>query len=266
MGFEELKKRQSAVWSSAPYEHVADTILNMHDHLVSRLAPRPGERWLDVATGTGAIALRAARAGAEVTGLDLAPALLETARKRAGEEGLSIRFEVGDAERLPHEDASFDVVSSAIGAMFAPDHAAVARELARVCRPGGRLALTCWRPQGGVADMFAIMRPFMPPPPPGVGNQFDWGSENYVSSLLGDAFMLEFEEGNAPQLGASGEAIWELFSSSYGPTKTLAESLEPERGEELHRAFADYFEGHRVGDAISQPRPYLLVLGDRRAE
>jgi len=266
MGFEVLKKRQSAVWSSAPYEHVADTILNMHDHLVARLAPRSEERWLDVATGTGAIALRAARAGAEVTGVDLAPALVETARQRATEEGLSIRFEVGDAERLPYADARFDVVCSAIGVMFAPDHAAVARELARVCRPGGRLGLTCWRPEGGVADMFAIMRPFMPPPPPGVGNQFDWGREEYSEALLGDAFMLEFEEGDAPQRGASGEAIWELFSSSYGPTKTLVDALEPERREELHRAFADYFEGHRVGDAISQPRPYLLVLGERRSE
>lgn len=266
MAFDELKKRQSAVWSSAPYEHVADTILHMHDHLVARLGPQPGERWLDVATGTGAVALRAAGAGAAVTGVDLAPTLVETARQRATEEGLSIEFEVGDAECLPYKDASFDVVSSAIGVMFAPDHAAVARELARVCRLGGRLGLTFWCSQGGVADMFAVMRPFMPPPPAGAGNQFDWGRVEYAESFLSDAFTLEFEEGDAPQEGTSGEAIWQLFSSSYGPTKTLVDALDPGRREELHHTFADYFEGHRVGDGIRQPRPYLLVLGERRSE
>ncbi len=196
--------------------------------------------------------------------LDLAPALVETARRLASEAGLSIRYDVGDAERLPYEDASFDVVSSNIGAMFAPDHAAVADELARVCRPGGRLGLTCWKPEGGVADIFKLMRPFQPPPPPGVGSPFDWGRREHVDDLLGAAFELALEEGDAPQLGESGEEIWELFSTSYGPTKTLADSLEPERREELHRQWVDFYEGFRVDGEIRQPRPYLLVLGRRR--
>jgi ubiquinone/menaquinone biosynthesis C-methylase UbiE len=152
MGFEQLKEQHSAMWGSAPFERVSDSISSMHDHLVDRLAPSPGDRWLDLATGTGAVALRAARAGAEVTGLDLAPALIETARSRAAEEGLPVRFEVGDAERLPYGDGSFDVVSSAVGVMFAPDHGAVAAELARVCRPGARLGLACWRPEGHASD------------------------------------------------------------------------------------------------------------------
>src|SRR5712691_5068062 len=118
MAFEQLKQRQSVVWGSAPFENVADEVSDVHDQLVAELDPQPGERWLDVATGTGAVAVRAARAGAEVTGSDLAPALIETAKRLAAEEGLSIDYEVADAEQLPYEDASFDVVSSSFGAIF----------------------------------------------------------------------------------------------------------------------------------------------------
>src|SRR5439155_19454003 len=134
------------MWGSAPWERVAETLAPLHDHLVAALSPRAGERWLDLATGTGAVAIRAARAGAKVTGLDLAPRLVETARSWAADEGLDIRFDVGDCERLPYDDASFDVVASVVGVIFAPDHGAVARELARVCRPGGRLGRVAWLP------------------------------------------------------------------------------------------------------------------------
>jgi SAM-dependent methyltransferase len=264
MAFEELKQRQSHMWGSGPFERVAELTAGAHDDLVVRLAPRSGERWLDVATGTGAVPLRAARAGAEVTGVDLAPNLIETAKRLAAEEGLTIRFEVGDAEHLSFADAGFDVVSSTFGVMFAPDHAAVAHELARVCAPGGRLGLACWRPDGGVGDLFRLMAPFQPPPPQGAGNPFDWGREEHVTGLLGDAFELEFAEGDSPQTGESGEEIWKLFVTSYGPTKMLAESLEPERREDLHRAWVEFFEGYRVNGGINQPRQYLVVLGTRR--
>lgn len=264
MAFEELKERQSVMWGSGPYERITPSITGLHEHLVDRLGPSPGQRWLDLATGTGKVAALAARRGAEVTGLDLAPALIETAKGLADDEGLAIRFEVGDCERLLYEDAIYDVVSSAIGVMFAPDHAATARELARVCRLGGRLGLACWRPGPGVADIFRVMAPFQPAPPPGAGSPFDWGREDYVSELLGDAYELEFEEGDAPQTGESGEEIWELFSTSYGPTKTLADSLDAERREELHRAWVELYESHRVDGGISQPRPYLVTIGRRR--
>ena len=264
MAFEEVKRRQSHMWGSGPFERVAELTAAAHDDLVVRLAPRSGERWLDIATGTGAVAVRAARAGAEVTGVDLAPNLIETAQRLAAEQGLTIRFEVGDAERLSFADAGFDIVSSTFGVMFAPDHASVARELARVCTHGGRLGLCCWRPDGGVGDLFRVMAPFQPSPPPGAGYPFDWGREEYVTGLLGDAFDLEFAEGDSPQTGESGEAIWQLFVTSYGPTKMLAESLEPERREELHRAWVDFFEGYRMNGGISQPRRYLVVLGTRR--
>jgi SAM-dependent methyltransferase len=205
-----------------------------------------------------------ARAGAQVTGLDLAPELIDTARARAADEGLEIRFEVGDAEALPYEDASFDTVSSTFGCMFAPDHAAVGRELARVCRPGGRLALLTWHPELGVAEFFKVMAAYQPPRPEGVGNPFDWGDREHVAGLLGDAFELRFEEGDCPQVGSSAEEIWDLFATSYGPTKTLVESLDEERRAALHSDWVDYFERFRNGDGVSQPRPYLLVLGSRR--
>ena len=149
MAFERLKERQSVVWGSAPFENVAADIAEVHDHLVAELAPHEGEEWLDVGTGTGGVAVRAARAGAKVTGSDLAPVLIETAKRLAAEERLDVDYHVGDAEELPYGNASFDVVSSSFGAIFAPDHKAVARELARVCRPGGRLGLSAWNPDGG---------------------------------------------------------------------------------------------------------------------
>ncbi|GAA2894952.1 class I SAM-dependent methyltransferase [Streptosporangium fragile] len=264
MGFEEFKKRQSVVWGTGPYERLPQHYQPLLDHLVRALDVRPGERVLDVATGTGALAARLARSGAEVTGVDLAPGLIETAKRLAADEGLDIRYEVGDAENLPYEDASFDVVASSIGSMFAPDHDAVARELARVCRPGGRLVLGHWSHERGVVDMFKVMAPFMSPPPPGAGSPFRWGDREYAGQRLGGAFELRYEEGDAPQTGESGEEVWELFATVYGPTRTLAESLEPGRREELRRAFVEFYEGYRTKDGVHQSRPYLVVIGVRR--
>ncbi len=157
MAFEELKAKHGVMWGNGPYSRVSEHLKIAHDHLFRETPPQDGERWLDVATGTGEIARPAARAGAQVTGLDLAPELIETARERAAADGVEVTFEVGDAEALPYEDGSFDTVTSTFGVMFAPDHGAVARELARVCRPGGRLALLAWHPERGVAEFFKIM-------------------------------------------------------------------------------------------------------------
>lgn len=264
MSFEELKKRQSVVWGAGPYERLTEHYEPLLDHLARAVDAGPGERVLDIGTGTGALAMRLARAGAEVTGVDLAPALIETARRLAAEEGLQIRYEVGDAENLPYEDAGFDVVTSSLGSMFAPDHAAVARELSRVCRPGGRLGLAHWSSERGAVDMAKVTARFMPPPVPGAGSPFQWGSRDYVEKLLGDAYELSFEEGDAPQRGESGEAVWQLFSTAYGPTRALAESLDPDRREELHRAYVAFLENYRTAHGVCLPRPYLIVLGTRR--
>lgn len=264
MAFAELKARQSVMWGNGPYERITNTVRDIHELVIERVDPKPGERLLDAATGTGAVAILAARSGADVVGQDLAPVLIDTARERATEAGAAVQFEVGDAENMRYDDASFDVVTSTCGVMFAPDHGAVAGELARVTKPGGRLALACWTPEGGLGQMFGMMRPFLPTPPEGVGSPFAWGKEDHVRDLLGDSFELEFEEHDSVLRTADGEEYWELFSSSYGPTKSAAEALDDERREEFHQTWVDFFEALREGDEVVHRREYLLTLGTRR--
>ena len=264
MPFEELKQRHAVVWGSGPYQGITETITDIHQAVIERLAPQPGQRLLDLACGTGAVAELAATTGADVVGVDIAPALIEQAKERAAERGLDIDYHVGDAEALDFEDGSFDLVTSTCGVMFAPDHQAVAREVARVTKPGGRIGLACWTPESGLAKVFGVMRPFQPAPPAGVGNQFDWGREDYVRDLLGQDFELEFVTGDSVLEADSGETVWELFSNEYGPAKTLADSLDDERREELHRSFVDLHEASRAGVGIEFSRTYLLTLGTRK--
>jgi ubiquinone/menaquinone biosynthesis C-methylase UbiE len=262
MAHEELKARQSKMWGNGPYQGVTETLHDTHDLVIERGEPKPGLRWLDLATGTGAVAELAARAGAEVVGVDLAPALIETAKQRAAELGLDIDYRVGDCENLDLPDASFDRVSSTCGVMFAPDHEATAHELARVTKAGGKLLMVNWTAEGGVGRMFKMMAPFQPGPPP--SSPFDWGNEKRLRELLGDAFELTIEEHTSTLHADSGEAYWELFSTSYGPTKTLAESLG-DRREELHRTWVEFFDTeYGTNGGIAHAREYLLVEGTRR--
>jgi SAM-dependent methyltransferase len=256
--FEELKVRQAAVWGSAPFELVAHLGASIHDHLVDRLGACPGERWLDLATGTGAVAFLAARGGADVTGLDFASGMVETATRTASDKGLDVRFEVGDVEQLPFADASFDVLSSAMGMIFAPDHGAVAHEAARVCRPGGRLGFTAWKPGTGFSP---VTQRYRPPAPPDAGDSDDWSREEYVRGLLGQAFELEFEETPFRFPPQPGEAMWELITTAIGPIKALAGSLEPEEREQFHQEFVEYVDSFGDGGV---PGDYVLVLGRRR--
>jgi len=261
LAFEELKERIATAWSSAPWDEAEHQIASVHDRLVDALDPKPGERWLDIATGAGAVALRLARRGADVEGLDIAPGLIDRARRRADDEGLAIRFEVGDAESLPYEDASFDGVASSFGVIFAPRHEVAARELARVLRPGGRLGFTAWRPEAG---FFPLTRKYAPPPPEGAGDSDDWGGEDYVQRMLGESFELTLEPGTTWFEGESGQAEWDLMSRSVGPFKTGVANLEPAQAAAFHDEFVAYFERHREGDLVRVPADYLLVLGRRR--
>jgi len=165
-----LKQMQSAVWSAGAFEEIADSIHDMHVALVEALAPQRGERWLDVACGAGNAAELAAGAGARVTGIDLSPRLIDVAKARAEAGGYDIEYRVGDAESLDVDDAGFDRVLSSVGMIFAPDHDAVARELARVTRPAGRLAFSAWTPEGTIGEMFKVFGAFQPPLPPGAGS------------------------------------------------------------------------------------------------
>jgi len=265
MAFEELTGRQATMWGSAPFENIADLISDMHLALVERLAPAHGEHWLDLACGAGDVAFHAARAGATVTGSDLSPTLVETAQRRADEHGLDLTLEVADCQNLHYTDASFDVVSSSVGVIFAPDHERVAGGRARVCRPGGRVGLTAWRKDSGVGEMFTAMSPFMPSPPPGAGSPFQWGDEAYVEAMLGGAFELSFEERDTPHEGDHGGEMWEVFRDNYGPSFTLWTSLDEERRAELDEAMEAYFESYRTDTGVSVERRYIVVTGVRKA-
>lgn len=265
MAFEQLKQAHSVIWGSGPFEEIERSVAPMHEELVGRLGPQQGERWLDVGCGTGGVAMRAARAGADVTGIDIAPALLETARGRAVEEGLEISYEAGDAEDLPYDDASFTVVSSSVGAMFAPDHAAAADQLARVCEPGGRLGFTAWRPDGRIGDFFRFLRSFQPPPAEGAGNPLDWGREAHVGELLGEHFDLDFAELDCPYEADSPEAAWDVFSRAFGPLRFLVDAMPDEKVAEIRGGFIAMMREDCTDDGrVHQSRTYLLTTGTRR--
>jgi SAM-dependent methyltransferase len=257
MAYEALKERQSVMWGNGPFDRIAASIEDLHESVAESLTPHPGERALDLGCGTGRVAELMAPSGATVIGIDLAPGLIETAKERAAERGLDIDYRVGDCEQLEDPDASYDAVGSSVGIMFAPDHAAAASELARITKPGGRIALANWTPGTGVQDLFKVMLPFQPAPPP--SSPFDWGDEAKVGALLGAAFELTFETRMNTVTYDSVEDFWQDFSQNYGPTRSLYESLG-DRGEELHQAWLDAF-----GDARPYvvERPYLLVSGRR---
>jgi len=265
VAFEELTTKHAQVWSSAPFERVAEIITEMHVALVERLAPQPRSSQCSPGCGTGDVAFHAARAGAIVTGSDLSPTLIETAERRAAELGLDLTLEVADCQALHYPDASFDVVSSSVGVIFAPDHARVAAELARVCKPGGRMGITAWRRDSGVGDIFDGMAKFMPPPPAGAGSPFQWGEEAYAEEMLGGAFELSFEELDTRHDHHDPAEMWELFRTSYGPSHVLWNSLDEDRRRELDETMTDVFEQHREGDGISMERRYIVVTGVRSA-
>ena len=263
--FGELKERQAQAWSSGAFEDVAETLRDMHSALVEALRPAPAERWLDVACGAGNVAELAAGAGAAVTGIDLSPRLIDVARARAEAGGYDIAYAVGDAENLAVDDASFDVVVSSVGMIFAPDHARAASELARVTRPGGRLGLTAWTPEGSVGGMIRAFGPFQPPPPEGAGSPLEWGVEGHVHELLGHAFELRIERRMSRYEGESLDHAVEAFATKFGPTKMTLDSLPADRRAAFEQAMREYFaravqpDGRLVDD-----REYLLVRGIRR--
>ena len=259
-------QRPASVWSSGgrDYDAVSAQIASAIDHCVIRLNPKPGERILDLATGTGWTSRQVARRGAKVRGADIAADLLAAARERAAAERLDIEYGIGDAEQLPFEDASFDGVISTFGVMFASRPESVARELTRVVRPGGRIALATWTADGTVFKMFQVMRAYMPPPPtPAPPSPFDWGRPERVQQLFKDGFSVKFEHGVTVYYEADGQAAWRAFVTGYGPTKMLAGSLDESRRKELERDFVAFHNGYATDLGVAIPREYLISVGRR---
>jgi ubiquinone/menaquinone biosynthesis C-methylase UbiE len=251
----------SEIWGVGSYERIAARLAPVHDQLVDRLEIAPGDRVLDLATGTGEVAVRAARTGAAVTAIDIAQPMIGQARRRAEEEGVDVSFDLGDVEYLPYEDACFDVLVSAFGLVFAPDHANVASELGRVSCAGGRLGFTAWKPNPRLGELY---RRFSDEPIEG-REAYEWGREDHVEDMLAQDFALEFEDGTLWLEASSGEDIWRLFSESAPPVVVLLQRLDDARAEEFHQAFVELYESYRGKDGqVRAPRRYLLVLGRRK--
>jgi SAM-dependent methyltransferase len=263
---EEIKARQQVAWSSGDYSRIAWVSVPLADVLVEAVAIRPGSRVLDVATGTGHVALAAARRFCNATGVDYVPALLKVARQRAAAEGLDAEFAEGDAEDLPFEDGTFDFVLSAIGAMFAPNQQKTADELVRVSRPGGTIGMLNWTPSGFIGELFKTIGKHVPPPPE-LKPAALWGDENHVRGLFGHSVSdLAFKRGSVLSRYLSPEHYADFFLTYYGPTLKAAESLDDE-----HRALfrTDLIElakrFNRSSDGtVAVQSDYVLVFAKRR--
>lgn len=262
---EDLKSRLKATWMSGDFDKIAQIYEPGAVAFIERLALAPGTRVLDVACGSGNLSIPAARAGARVTGLDIAPNLIETARKRARSEGLKIDFDEGDAEQLPYEDGSFDWVVTMFGAMFAPQPSKTASELLRVCRPGGRIAMANWTPAGFIGQMFKTTGAHVKPP--GIPSPLLWGDEEQVRERLGSGVsdlrltrrMVSFRLPMTPSLTV------DYFRAWYGPTLRAFASLGSEAQAALHSDLARLWSEHnRAKDGTTHVEAeYLEVIATR---
>lgn len=262
----EIKAKHAAMWALGDYPAVAHEVIPATGpRLVEAVGIQAGERVLDIAAGDGNAAVPAAERGASVVASDLTPELLEAGRTRTADSGLDITWQAADAEALPFSDDEFDVAISCVGIMFAPFHEAAARELVRVVRPGGRIGLLAWTPEGFIGEMFKIMKPFAPAPPPGAQPAVLWGSESHVRELLGDRVELSFRKEMLDVLRFhSGAEFRDFFKRTYGPTIVTYRGIaeQPERVAELDRELEALGERHRDGDLVQLE--YLLTTGTVR--
>jgi ubiquinone/menaquinone biosynthesis C-methylase UbiE len=269
-----LKAKHRGMWALGDYPAVAaDIIPTLGPILVAACGVRAGDRVLDVAAGTGNAAIPAALAGANVIASDLTPQLLESGRARASEQGAELQWREGDAEALPFADGEFDTVMSCVGVMFAPHHQESADELVRVCRPNGTIGLLSWTPEGFIGQLFATMKPYAPPPPPGAQSPPLWGREDHVSSLLGDRVTdLTARRQTVLVEGFSAPgAFREYFKAVYGPTIAVYRAIadDPERTAALDREFddlVDRYHGRVEGtDGKAMLWEYLLLTARKRS-
>ncbi|MFF5787965.1 class I SAM-dependent methyltransferase [Streptomyces sp. NPDC012693] len=261
-----LKAKHRTMWALGDYPAVATQVVAaLGPALVEACAVKDGDRVLDVAAGSGNASIPAALAGGDVVASDLTPELLAVGRKEAEERGAALSWQEADAEALPFDDGTFDVVMSCVGVMFAPHHQTAADELVRVCRPGGTIGLLSWTPEGFIGQMFATMKPYAPPPPPGAQPPPLWGREEHVRELLGDR-VTDVEarrQSIRVDMFSEPEDFREFFKAAYGPTITVYRSIadDPERTAALDAALADLARGALRDGAMEWE--YLLLTARR---
>jgi SAM-dependent methyltransferase len=259
---DEFKERQRAMWAAGDYATLSDHIRDVGEHLVERAGVEAGARVLDVACGAGNAAIAAAKAGAEVTGLDLVPELLEAGRGKAAEAGVEIAWVEGDAEALPSADDAFDYVFSTFGHMFAPRHRQTADEMTRVCASGGTIGICCWTPEGTVGEVFRETGRYMPPPPDYAAPPILWGTEAHVRDMFGDADEIVFERRSARVRWDSTDAFADYFMDRFGPMVTARRSLGEERFAELRAETIEIWErrNEATDGSLDLPQEYLVSL------
>ena len=260
-----IKGRQQKAWSSGDYGKVGVTLLMMGELLSEAVDLHPGQKVLDVACGNGNASLAAARRFCEVIGIDYVPMLLDEGRQRAEAEGLPVDFREGDAEDLPFPDASFDVVVSTLGSMFAPDQHKAADELLRVCKPGGRIGMTNWVPDGYIGDLFRTMGKHVPPPS-GLKPPFVWGTEEGLGELFdGGIGSLQTRRRSFMWRSPSARHHVEFMRGFYGPLYKAFETLD-ERGQKaLEEDLISVVERYNRSDdgTAVWPGDYLGVVATR---
>jgi SAM-dependent methyltransferase len=260
--YDEYKARQRDLWSAGDYALLSERIADVGELTAMRAELEPGLEVLDVACGAGNASLPAARIGARVTGVDLAPALLERGRTKAEREGVEITWVEGDAEELPFPDDSFDRVLSTFGHMFAPRHRRAADEMLRVCRPGGMIVTATWTADGTVGKMFAAGAPFLPPPPEYASPPVLWGREEYIHEMFGDAARsIEVDRHVNWIVDDSVESFADFFLSTFPPLVT-AQAMLGERFGELREAIVAVWRDANVAQdgAFRLPQEYLLSV------
>jgi ubiquinone/menaquinone biosynthesis C-methylase UbiE len=267
--FGAIKLRQKATWESGDFGQVAKVIRDAAEEFIGRLELRPGSRVLDVACGTGNLAVIAARRGCETFGLDIASNLIGQARERAKAEGLSIEYSEGDAEALPYADSSFDTVVSMYGVMFAPRPDWIVKELCRVTRPGGLIALANWTPEGFIGKMFKVFARHVPPPA-GLSSPLLWGDEAVVRSRFNGAVeSLRFERCIARmKVPFDPGGTVDFFRRYYGPTLRAFESLDAEKQVRLYQDLVELQTQHNVSTRRGETETaaeYLIIQARRRA-
>jgi SAM-dependent methyltransferase len=252
--------------TSSAYEKFSEDFSDALSHCVLRLDPQKGEAVLDVATGTGWTARLAAARGANVIGMDSSEDLIVAAREIADSQGLQIKFDVGDALSLPYADGCFDAVTSTFGVIFASPHETAASELARVCRPGGRLVLAVWKADNTLHDLLReVFVKFSPPPPdPAPPSPYAWGNETRLNELLGSDFDLKFEHATTVLRAPDGDAVWRLWNEAHGLTVTRMKALGESAQNEFREAFVRFHERYRTELGVTMPRDYIVAVGLRR--